>query len=198
MPETKAYLSDEWTRNAVTIQVREGEGRHARMAVVERPTSLERHAPMLRMVPALDLMDDDGAPRSDAPHPGIMLPVDTAEAMLVALLAWSSSTPGDNPVERARRAQGERDLALAEVAQLRHDLAVAEARVEALIGASALKDDRWDATKAHLEDVRAMWLNEGRRVERLEAPPLVLRQPMSSGGISGAQDVHRRDGATPE
>lgn len=156
MPETfKAYVAEDWPHDAITIQVTHGEGMRGKtVGVVEHLPGDPDLPPLMRMVPILDLADEaTGEPRSQAPRSGIRVPMDAAEAILVALLAWSSSTPGDNPVERAQRAEGERDLALAEVAQLRHDLAVAEERLGGQEALMLEKDDRICALEDHVRDL---------------------------------------------
>lgn len=204
MPESKAYVSDEWTRDAITIQVAQGDtnSRYSRrVGVVERPTGLENHAPVLRMIPVLDLYDDDAvAPRPNAPHPGITLPVDVAEAVLVALLAWSSSTPGDNPVERAKDAEARVADLEAQVASLEHMLALVEVQADLRVaeaGASqwevlaVAKDEHLAQLRDHLADVSQYAQRDAGRLERLDMPQHIHlgEPPVSSSGIVGAMDV---------
>jgi hypothetical protein len=173
----KAYVDEDWQRNLVTIQVREAtqSGSTITLGVMEDdplggPPILARRA--------IEDFPRDAVSSTEGPRPGFRVTVAAAEAILVALLAWSSSTPGDNPVERAQRAEGERDLALAEVAQLRYDLAVMEGERTTWESLALQKDDTILSHRDHLADVRRAW-------DHAAAPPI---QVDLSPGVLGERD----------
>jgi hypothetical protein len=177
MSETiKAYIQEDWQYDALLIHVREGEGRTQRVGVIATDPIRHDQAPMLRRVPLGDLVTDDGAVRrDDAPMPGVRIPMAYAEAILAALLAFTSSTPGDNPVERARDLEVQAGEMAARIQELDYELAVAQGERTTWEGLALEKDERILDLKDRVADLQDMVDREREWSEALAHPTIVVQ-----------------------
>jgi hypothetical protein len=157
MSETiKAYIQEDWQYDALLIHVREGEGRTQRVGVIATDPIRHDQAPMLRRVPLGDLVTDDGAVRA-------------------ALLAFTSSTPGDNPVERARDLEVQAGEMAARIQELDYELAVAQGERTTWEGLALEKDERILDLKDRVADLQDMVDREREWSEALAHPTIVVQ-----------------------
>lgn len=177
MTETiKAYIQEDWQSDALLVHVREGEGRTQRVGVIAMDAT-RNTAPMLRRVPLGDLVNDDGtARRDDAPMPGVRIPMAYAEPILAALLAFTESTPGDNPVERARDLEQQLSETVARIQELDYELAVAQGERTQWEGLALEKDDRIMDLKDRVADLQDM-VDRERQWSEAMAHPQIIVQP---------------------